>query len=141
MVDIAHSISSAELVDSGLRERVSRGSRPRVQGAVFTDRGAKVDVKYTNAREHFFTAIRSLAASTDSIQARLIEANVNILNVTIDEFDGDRELKIKFAKLLDLLAIDQDDLETVAVENAAHMTDFEAVKVADLICDFYYEIT
>ncbi|BCG86544.1 MULTISPECIES: hypothetical protein [unclassified Mesorhizobium] len=100
-----------------------------------------MDDNYTNAREHFFVAIRALAASTDSIQARLIEANENILNVTIDEFDGDRELKIKFAKLLDLLAIDQDDLETVAVENAAHMTDFEAVKVADLICDFYYEIT
>ncbi|BCG82495.1 hypothetical protein MesoLj113b_60370 [Mesorhizobium sp. 113-3-3] len=47
----------------------------------------------------------------------------------------------KFAKLLDLLAVDQDDLETVAVENAAHMSDFEAVKVADLIYDFYCEIT
>lgn len=100
-----------------------------------------MDDKYTNAREHFFAAIRALAASTDSIQARLIEANANILNVTIDEFNGDLELKFKFAKLLDLLAIDQDDLETVAVENAAHMTDFEAVKIADLICDFYYEIT
>ncbi|MBZ9942194.1 hypothetical protein LB533_13895 [Mesorhizobium sp. BR1-1-13] len=100
-----------------------------------------MDDKYTNAREHFFAAIRALAASEHSIQARLIEANGTILNVTIDEFNGDRELKIKFAKLLDLLAIDQDDLETVAVENAAHMTDFEAVKVADLICDFYSEIT
>ncbi|MER9188280.1 hypothetical protein [Mesorhizobium australicum] len=100
-----------------------------------------MDDKYTNAREHFFAAIRALSASADSIQARLIEANVNIVNVTIDEFNGDRELKIKFAKLLDLLAIDQDDLETVAVENAAHMSDFDAVKVADLICDFYYEIT
>lgn len=100
-----------------------------------------MDDKYTNAREHFFAAIRALAASEDSIQTRLIEANGNILNVTIDEFDGDRELKIKFARLLDLLAIDQNDLEIVAVENAADMTDFEAVKVADLICDFYYEIT
>lgn len=100
-----------------------------------------MDDKYTYAREHFFAAIRALAASADSIQARLIEANGNILNVTLDEFNGDRELKLKFAKLLDLLAVDQDDLETVAVENAAHMTDFEAVKVADLICDFYYEIT
>jgi hypothetical protein len=100
-----------------------------------------MDDKYTNAREHFFAAIRTLAASADSIQARLIEANANILNVTIDEFNGDRELKFKFAKLLDLLAVDQDDMETVAVETAAHMTDFEAVKVADLICDFYYEIT
>jgi hypothetical protein len=100
-----------------------------------------MDDKYTNAREHFFAAIRTLAASADSIQARLIEANANILNVTIDEFNGDRELKFKFAKLLDLLAVDLDDMEAVAVETAAHMTDFEAVKVADLICDFYYEIT
>jgi hypothetical protein len=27
-----------------------------------------------------------------------------------------------------------------AVETAAHMTDFEAIKVADLICDFYSDI-
>ncbi|MBZ9852032.1 hypothetical protein LB565_29045 [Mesorhizobium sp. CA14] len=100
-----------------------------------------MDDKYTNAREHFFGAIRELAASADSIQARLIEASATILNVTIDEFNGDLELKIKFAKLLDFLAADQDDLEKVAIENAAHMTDFEAAKVADLICDFYYEIT
>ena len=95
-----------------------------------------MDEKYANAREHFFAAIRTLAASTDSIQTRLIDANVNILHVTIDEFDGDMELKVKFAKILDLLAIDQDDMETVAVETAAHMTDFEAVKVADLIAIF-----
>ncbi|QND69001.1 hypothetical protein HB777_33770 [Mesorhizobium loti] len=97
--------------------------------------------QYSNAREHFFAAIRTLAASSDSIQTRLIDANLNILHVTLDEFDGDRELKFKFAKILDLLAVDQDDMETVAVETAAHMTDFEAVKVADLICDFYYELT
>ena len=97
--------------------------------------------KYVNAREHFFAAIRTLAASIDSIQTRLIDAHVNILHVTIEEFNGDRELKFKFAKLLDLLAIDQDNMETVALETAAHMTDFEAVKVADLICDFYYELT
>lgn len=97
--------------------------------------------KYVNAREHFFAAIRALAASTDAIQTRLIDAHVNILHVTIEEFDGDRELKFKFAKLLDLLAVDQEDIETVALETTAHMTDFEAVKVADLICDFYYELT
>lgn len=100
-----------------------------------------MDDKYSNAREHFFAALRTLAASSDSIQTRLIDANVNILHVTLDEFAGDRELKFKFAKILDLLAVDQDDMETVAVETAAHMTDFEAVKVADLICDFYYELT
>ncbi|MER9755386.1 hypothetical protein NKJ46_18350 [Mesorhizobium sp. M0166] len=96
--------------------------------------------KYSNARGHFFAAIRALAASPESIQTRLIEANESILHVTIDEFDGDRELKFKFAKILDLLAVDQDDMEIVAVETAAHMTDFEAVKVADLICEFCYEL-
>ncbi|WP_348642784.1 hypothetical protein [Mesorhizobium sp. M8A.F.Ca.ET.161.01.1.1] len=116
-------------------------SQPRVQGALFSDRGTKMGDKYPNVREHFFAAVRALAASADSIQARLIEANSSILNVTIDEFDGDLELKIKFAKLLDLLATDHDDLETVSVENAAHMTDFEAIKIADLMCDFFYEIT
>ena len=100
-----------------------------------------MDEKYANAREHFFEHFGTSAASPDSIQTRLIEANANILHVTIDEFDGDRELKLKFARILDLLAIDQDDMETVAIETAAHMTDFEAVKVADLICDFYYELT
>ena len=99
-----------------------------------------MDDRDDNAREHFFLAIRALAASSDSIQTRLIEANLHILQVTIDEFDGDAELKIKFARILDRLAIDEDDMETVAVETAAHMTDFEAIKVADMICDFWYEL-
>ncbi|MEQ1955179.1 hypothetical protein [Mesorhizobium sp. CN2-181] len=95
---------------------------------------------HANARDQFFAAMRSLAASADSIQTRLIEANTHLLLVTIDEFGGDLELKIKFAKLLDLLAVDQDDMETTALETVAHMTDFEAIKVADLICDFYYDL-
>ncbi|TPJ32716.1 hypothetical protein [Mesorhizobium sp. B2-6-5] len=99
-----------------------------------------MDEKYANAREQFFAAIRTLAASPDSIQTRLMDANASILAVTIDEFDGDGELKIKFARILDLLAVDQDNIETRAFETAAHMTDFEAVKVADLICDFFYEL-
>ncbi|UXN67490.1 hypothetical protein N8E89_28750 (plasmid) [Phyllobacterium sp. A18/5-2] len=100
-----------------------------------------MDERHANAREQFFAAIRTLAASTGSIQTRVIDATQSILQVTIDEFEGDSELKIKFARLLDLLAVDdQDDLETVAVENAARMTDFEAVRVADLICDIYYDL-
>ena len=100
-----------------------------------------MDERHANAREQFFTAIRTLAASADSIQTRVIDATQSILQVTIDDFEDDSELKIKFARLLDLLAVDnQDDLETAAVENAAHMTDFEAVKVADLMCDFYCEL-
>ena len=99
-----------------------------------------MDEKYKNARIQFFAAVRALAASSDSIQARLISANESILLVTIDEFDGDPELKIKFARLLDLLAVDQDDVRSVAVETAAHMSDSEAIEVADLICDFFYEL-
>ena len=100
-----------------------------------------MDERHANAREQFFAAIRTLAASPDSIQTRVIDATQSILQVTIDEFEGYVELKLKFARLLDLLAVDdQDDLEAAAVENAAHMTDFEAVKVADLMCDFYREL-
>lgn len=99
-----------------------------------------MDEKYANTREQFFAAIRILAASPDSIQTRLMDAHASILAVTIDEFEGDGELKIKFARILDLLAVDQDDIETQAVETVAHMTDFEAVKVADLICDFFFEL-
>ena len=83
-----------------------------------------MDERHANAREQFFAAIRTLAASADSIQTRVIEATQSILEVTIDEFEGDSELKIKFARILDLLAIDQDDMEKAAEETAAHMTDF-----------------
>jgi hypothetical protein len=99
-----------------------------------------MDDKYENARIQFFAAIRVLAASSDSIQTRLMNASESILLVTIDEFDGDPELKIKFARILDLLAVDHDDIERVAVETTAQMSDSEAVRVADLICDFFSEL-
>jgi hypothetical protein len=94
----------------------------------------------SHVREQFFAAIRTLATSADPIQTRLIAATESILQVTIDEFDGDNELRLKFARLLDLLAVDQDDMAVTAIETAARMTDFEATKVADLICDFYLEV-
>lgn len=56
--------------------------------------------------------------------------------MTLDEFEGDPELKIKIARILDLLAVDHDVVVSTEVETAAHMTGFEAVKVTDLICDF-----
>jgi hypothetical protein len=99
-----------------------------------------MDEKHENAREQFFAAVRILATSADTIQTRLVRANEYVLLVTINEFEGDSELKLKFARILDLLAVDHDDMEMVAVETAAHMTDFEAVKVAGLICDFLYEL-
>jgi hypothetical protein len=99
-----------------------------------------MDETYANARDHFFAALRALAASAEPIQTRLIAATEYLLEVTIDEFDNDRELKFKFARILDLLAVDQDDLETTAMETAAHMTDFEAAQVAELICDFYSDL-
>lgn len=95
---------------------------------------------HANAREQLFAAVRSLAASAESIQTRLIEATESILLVTIDEFDGDAELKIKFARILDMLAVDQDDMEKTAIETASFLTDFEAVKIADLICDLLLEL-
>jgi hypothetical protein len=55
------------------------------------------------------------------------------------EVDRFRRL-LKFARILDLLAVDQDDMETTAMETAAHMTDIEAAKVAHLICDFYSDL-
>jgi hypothetical protein len=99
-----------------------------------------MDEKHANARQQFFEAVRMLAASTASIQTRVIDASASVLLVTIDDFKNDSELKIKFARILDLLAVDKDDMETVAVETAAHMTDFEAVKIAELICEFFYEL-
>ena len=61
---------------------------------------------------------------------RVTDATQSIVQVTIDEFEGDGELKIKFARLLDLLAVDQDDLETAALDNAAHMTTLFVTHVA-----------
>lgn len=113
---------------------------PPVQGVFESEEGIHMDETKASAREHFFAAIRTLAASSDSIQTRLINATESILQVTINEFERDRELKIRFARILDLLAVDQDDLERTAVETAAHMTDFEAAKVADLICDFFIDL-
>ncbi|MEH7844693.1 hypothetical protein [Rhizobium laguerreae] len=99
-----------------------------------------MDAKYPNARGQFFSAVRTLATSSESMQTRLIEANDSILAVTLDEFESDIELKIKFARILDLLAVDRDDIETAAVENAAHMSDVDALILAELICDFFYEL-
>lgn len=99
-----------------------------------------MDDKHAHAREHFFAAIRILASSPDIIQTRLIDANESILRVAIDEFDGDVEMKIKFARILDMLAVDQDEIEIVALETAAHMTDLEAATAAHLICDFYFDL-
>jgi hypothetical protein len=109
-------------------------------GSELKQKGNNVEEKYPHAKKQFFAAVRTLAASADSIQTRLIEANANILTVTIDEFDKDIELKIKLARILDLLAVDRDDTEEIALETAAHMTDSEAMIVAELICDFFEEI-
>lgn len=99
-----------------------------------------MDEKYANAREQLFLAIRSLAASADPLESRLVSATANIIQITIDEFDSDVELKIRFAKILDLLAVDQDDLETVAIETVAHMTETEAIRIAELVCDLFYDL-
>jgi hypothetical protein len=99
-----------------------------------------MEAKYLNARAQFFAAVRALSASPESIQMRLAEASDSILAVRIDEFADDVELKIKFARILDLLAPDHDEIKIVALETAAHMTDAEAIELAALICDFFYEL-
>jgi hypothetical protein len=99
-----------------------------------------MDEKHANARENVFAAIRALAASTESLQTRLISANEHILLVTIDEFADDIELKIKFSRILDHLAVDQGDMEATALETVEYITDLEAIRVASLICDFFYDL-
>jgi hypothetical protein len=90
-----------------------------------------------DAREALFIAVRALAASAEPIQSRLVTATGALVQVTIDQFDGDVELSTKFARILDLLAIDEGDLETAIPQTAAHLTDREAIRVADLICDLF----
>ncbi len=99
-----------------------------------------MDVKYPKARALLFEALRVLASSPESIQTRLIDATESLLSVTIDEFAGDPELTIKFARILDLIAVDRGDVEATAVETAAYMSDAQAGLIADLVCDFLYEI-
>lgn len=99
-----------------------------------------MDVKYPRARAQLFEAVRALSTSPDSIQTRLIDATESLLTVTIDEFENDPELKIKFARILDLIAVDRDDVAAVAVETAAYMSDADASILAALVFDFLYEI-
>ncbi|TCU13898.1 hypothetical protein [Rhizobium laguerreae] len=99
-----------------------------------------MDVKYPNARAHLFDAIRALSTSPDSIQARLIDASESLLTVTIDDFADDPELVVKFTRILDKIAVDRGDAEATAAETAAYMSDAQASILADLVCDFFYEI-
>ena len=99
-----------------------------------------MDEKYPKARAHLFEAVRALSTSPHSIQTRLIEATESLLAITIDEFANDPELTIKFARILDMIAIDRGDVETIAVETAAYMSDAQASIIADLICDILYEV-
>ncbi|MDQ0323347.1 hypothetical protein QO002_005553 [Pararhizobium capsulatum DSM 1112] len=99
-----------------------------------------MDVKYPNARAHLFDAVRALSTSPDSIQVRLADATESLLAVTLDEFASDTELTIKFARILDLIAVDRDDASAIAIETAAYLTDVEAGVLAALIFDLLYEV-
>jgi hypothetical protein len=99
-----------------------------------------MDEQYANARELLFLAVGGLAASADPIESRLLAATEIIVQVTIDQFDSDAELKLRFARILDALAIDQDDQAAVAIETAAHMPETEALRIADMICDLSYDM-
>jgi hypothetical protein len=105
-----------------------------------TKKEDKMDVKYPKTRAQVFEAVRVLSTSPESIQRRLIEATESLLAVTIDEFAQDPELTIKFTRILDLIAVDRGDVEAIAVETAAYMSDTQASIIADLVCDFLYEI-
>jgi hypothetical protein len=70
----------------------------------------------------------------------MVAAASAIVQVTIDQFDGDIELKTKFARILDLLAVDEGDLETIIPQTAAHLTERDAIRVAELICDLFYDL-
>ncbi len=99
-----------------------------------------MDEQYTSARESLFVAVRLLAASADPLEARLVAATSALVQVTIDQFDGDVELKTKFARILDLLATDDGDLEITGPQTAAHLTEREALRIAELICDLFYDL-
>jgi hypothetical protein len=99
-----------------------------------------MDEKQEIAREHFFDAILALAASASSIQVRLAKALICIVPVPIETFDGHPELKLRYARILDLVAKDKDDLVEIGMENATHMSDGAAITVAALICDFYDDL-
>jgi hypothetical protein len=99
-----------------------------------------MDEKHENARDHFYEAIRALAASALPIQTRLARALVCISPVEIQTFDGQSELKLRFARILDHVAPDIDDVAEVGTKNAARMSDDAAVTVASLICDFYDDL-
>jgi len=99
-----------------------------------------MEANYSNARAQFFAAVRALSISPESLQMRLTEASESVSAVTIDEFAADIELKIKFARILDLFAADRDEIDVISVETAAHMSDAEAITLAALICDFFYEL-
>jgi hypothetical protein len=99
-----------------------------------------MDVKYPAARANMFEAVRLLATSPNNIQARLADATESLLSITIDEFAGDAELTFKFARILDLIAIDRGDTGAIAVETAPYLSDTQASVIAELVCDFLYEI-
>ena len=99
-----------------------------------------MDDHYDNARERFYEAIRVLCTSPAPIQDRLMAAFRSIVFVTIDEFEDDPEMKLRFAQILDALSVDRDDVEKVGLETAAYMSDEQASAAAHLICDFFYDL-
>ena len=98
-----------------------------------------MDVTYQNARARLFDAVRVLSTSPESIQARLAEAAESLLALTLEDFEGDVELKIKFARILDLIAVDRGDVVAIAVETAGYKTD-DASVIAALIFDLLHEV-
>ena len=99
-----------------------------------------MDDQYANTREAIFVAVRSLAASAEPLETRIVAAASAIVQVTIDQFDGDVELKTKFARNLDLLAVDERDLEAIIPQTVTDLSEWDTVGIAELICDLLHDL-
>lgn len=49
-------------------------------------------------------------------------------------------MKLKFAKILDELEPDTNDLDEMGGGAAAHMPDADASRVTEMVCDFFYDL-
>lgn len=91
--------------------------------------------RYPHARTQVVEAVQTLSSSPETIQTRLVDATESLLAITLEEFSGDLDLTVKFARILDLIAVDRGDVKEVAAETAPYMTDKQASMIAELICD------
>jgi len=95
---------------------------------------------HSHAHDQFRDAVRAMATSPSDLPERLLMAFAFIREVTLDEFAENPELKLRLARILDLLAADSGDVDEEVAHTAFTMTELDASKAADLICDFYFDL-